>query len=151
MLPAEVAQPMAGNLIVATNSIGRDRGTKRRGQTANCADECKKQKVLHWQKAVQKHRCPNSLCEKCGRRGNWCIVGSASKNVFTNVSLYKKNLSISESGVAALEEFIQPPKQSLADTTSSRIQTSANLLPNLVVSPRTPAQCISLQSDAQLA
>ena len=110
VLPADVAQPVAGDLIVGAHSIGRDRGTKRRGQTANCAEEGKKQKVLHWLEAVQQHRCPNSLCAKCGRRGNWCIAGSVSRNVFTYVSLYKKNLMISESGVAALAKFIHAPK-----------------------------------------
>ena len=88
----------------------RDRGTKRRGQTANSAEEGKKQKVLHWLEAVQQHRCPNVPCAKCGRRGNWCIAGSASRNVFTYVALYKKNLMISESGVAALAKFIHAPK-----------------------------------------
>ena len=87
----------------------RDRGTKRRGQAANSAQESKKQKVLHWLEAVQQHRCPNTPCAKCGRRGNWCIHGSVSRNVFTYVSRYKKNLTIPESGVEALAKIIHAP------------------------------------------
>ena len=90
MMPAEVAQAIEGNLIVARDSIGHDRGKKRQGQTANCADECKRQRVLHWLETVQKHQCPKSVSKVCGRRGNWCIAGSASKNVYTNVSCTKK-------------------------------------------------------------
>ena len=106
VLPAGVAQPVARDLIVGAHSIGRDRGTKRRGQTANSVEEGKKQKVLQWLEAVEQHRCPNVPCAKCGRRGNWCILGSVSKNVFTYVSWYKKNLMISESGVEALAKII---------------------------------------------
>ena len=106
VLPADVAESAAGDPTAEVQSVRRDRSRKRRGQAANSAQEGKKQKVLQWLEAVQQHRCPNTPCAKCGRRGNWCINGSVSRNVFSYVSMYKKKLTISEPAAEAMAKII---------------------------------------------
>ena len=110
MLPAEVVEPAPGVFTANVELVRRTSSRKRLAAADPGAQEGKKQKVLQWLEAVQQHRCPNVPCAKCGRRGNWCIHGSVSRNVFTYVSRYKKNLMISESGVEALAKIIHAPE-----------------------------------------
>ena len=106
MLPAEVVEPAPGDFTANVESVRRDSSRKRRAEADHGAQEGKKQKVLQWLEAVQQHRCPNTPCAKCGRRGNWCIKGSVSRNVFSYVSMYKKKLTISEPAAEAMAKII---------------------------------------------
>ena len=78
----------------------------RRARSKQYSAEGKKQKVLQWLDAVQQHGCANTPCRKCGRRGNWCLVGSVSKNVFSYVAMYKNKSRISESAADAIAKII---------------------------------------------
>ena len=109
-MPATNAQTMERNSLVANNSVAHSKSKKRQEQTANCADECKKQRVMSWLQEVQKHKCPTSTCKVCNRRGNWCIAGSAPKKVFAYISLYKRTPSVTQQAVNDLAGFIEALK-----------------------------------------
>ena len=104
--PAGVVEPAAGDPTAEVQPMSRARSKKRGGQAAVSAQEGKKQKVLQWLDAVQQHRCANTPCAKCGRRGKWCIVGVVSRNVFSYVAMYKKKSTISESAADAFAKII---------------------------------------------
>ena len=106
VLPAEVVEPAPGAFTANVELVRRTSSRKRLAAADSSAQEGKKQKVLQWLEAVQQHRCPNTPCTKCTRRGSWCIKGSVSKNVFSYVSLYKKKLTISELAAEAMAKII---------------------------------------------
>ena len=106
VMPAEVVEPTPRVCTARVEMETRTRSRKRVAAADSSAQEGKKQKVLQWLEAVQQHRCPNTPCTKCTRRGNWCIKGSVSKNIFSYVSLYKRKLTISEPAVEAMAKFI---------------------------------------------
>ena len=106
-MPAKVAMTKERNSLVANDSVAHNKGRKRQQQTANCADECKRQKVLSWLDGVQKHKCPTSTCKVCNRRGNWCIAGSAPKQMFAYVSLYNRNPQITTTAVNNLALMLE--------------------------------------------
>ena len=106
VLPAEVVEPAPGVFTANVELVRRTSSRKRLAAADPGAQEGKKQKVLQWLEAVQQHRCPNTPCAKCGRRGNWFLKGSVSRNVFSYVSMYKKKLTISEPAAEAMAKII---------------------------------------------
>ena len=106
VMPAEVVEPTPRVCTARVEMETRTRSRKRVAAADSSAQEGKKQKVLQWLEAVQQHRCPNTPCTKCTRRGSWCIKGSVSRNIFSYVSLYKQKLTISEPAVEAMAKFI---------------------------------------------
>ena len=97
--PASVVEPAARDPTAEVQPSAKP-------AAEHLAAEDKKEKVLQWLDAVQQHRCPNTQCAKCGRRGNWRIVGVVSRNVFTYVAMYKKKSTISKSAVDAIAQII---------------------------------------------
>ena len=106
VLPAAIGEPAARHPTAETRPMRRARNKKCGGQAAISTPEGKKQAVLQWLDAVKQHGCANTPCKTCGRRGNWCIVGNVSKNVFSYVAMYKNKSRISESAVNAMTKII---------------------------------------------
>ena len=106
-IPAKVAMTKERNSLAADDPVAQNKGRKRQQQTANPADECKRQKVLGWLDGVQKHSSPTSICKVCNRRGKWCIVGSVTKQISAYVALYKRNPQITTASVNNLALMLE--------------------------------------------